>query len=169
VSPEDVLYVYRDTPKFTAFGALGSAGQTSGLTGLFAFEQEQLALNEALAKAGGLQDGRANPSQVFLYRVEYREVLEKTGVNLSAFEPDQKLIPTVYRANFRDPSFYFAAQRFKLRNKDVLYVANADANEIGKFLGFVRTVTGTVGGVATDYTAARGVFNQGGGTTIRVN
>ncbi len=55
---------------------MATAGQTFGLTGQFAFEQEKLSLNEALAKAGGLIDNRANPSQVFLYRLEFRSVLE---------------------------------------------------------------------------------------------
>ena len=73
VAPGDTLYVYRLQQKFVAVGALGSSGQTSGLTGQFAFEQERLSLNEAVARAGGLLDFRANPGQVFLYRLEYRE------------------------------------------------------------------------------------------------
>ncbi len=70
-----------------ALGAVATAGQTFGLTGQFAFEQEKLSLNEALAKAGGLIDTRANPSQVFLYRLEFRNVLEKVGMDLRSFRP----------------------------------------------------------------------------------
>ena len=73
VAPGDTIYVYREQQKFVALGALGAGGQTSGLTGQFAFEQEWLSLNEAVAKAGGLLDTRANPGQVFLYRIEYRQ------------------------------------------------------------------------------------------------
>ena len=150
VAPGDTLYVFREQQKFVALGALGTVGQTQGLTGQFAFEQERLSLNEAVAKAGGLLDARANPGQVFLYRVEYREALEKMGVGLGKFPASQKLIPTVYRANFRDPSSFFFAQGFMMRNKDVIYVSNADSVEVVKFLDYLRAITSTVSGVAGD-------------------
>jgi polysaccharide export outer membrane protein len=148
VQPGDTLYIYREQQKFVAVGALGSTGQTSGLTGLFAFEQERLSLNEAIAKAGGLVDSRANP-QVLLYRMEHRDTLEKIGVDVHAFE-GQEFIPTIYRANFRDPSSFFFAQRFPMRNKDVIYVASADSVEVEKFIAHSRTLTSYVAGTATD-------------------
>ena len=155
VVPDDTLYVYREQQKFVAVGALGSVGQTSGLTGQFAFEQEQLSLNEAVAKAGGLLDFRANPAQVFLYRMEYREHLEALSVDLKRFPPDQKLIPTIYRANFRDPSSFFFAQGFPMRHKDIIYVTNADAVEVVKFMAFLRSITSTVAGYAGDAVLTR--------------
>jgi len=150
VAPGDVVYVYREQQKFVAIGALGSTNQTSGVTGQYAFEQEKLSMNEAVAKAGGLLDSRANPGQVFLYRVESREALSAMRVNLSKFPKDQKFIPTVYRANFRDPSSFFFAQKFPMRHKDVIYVSNADSVEVVKFLNFVTAITSTVSGVAHD-------------------
>lgn len=150
VAPGDTIYVYREQQKFVALGALGTVGQTSGLTAQFPFEQEKLSLNEAVAKAGGLLDARANPGQVFLYRIEYRDALEKMGVKLSKFRPEEKLIPTVYRANFRDPSSFFLAQSFAMRHKDIIYVSNADSVEVVKFLDYVRAITSTVSGVAGD-------------------
>jgi polysaccharide export outer membrane protein len=150
VAPGDTLYVYREQQKFVALGALATVGQTSGLTAQFPFEQEKLSLNEAVAKAGGLLDSRANPGQVFLYRIEYREALENMGVALGKFPAGQKLIPTVYRANFRDPSSFFFAQAFMMRHKDVIYVSNADSVEVVKFLDYLRAITSTVSGVAGD-------------------
>ena len=150
VAPGDVVYVYREQQKFVAIGALGSTNQTSGVTGQYAFEQEKLSMNEAVAKAGGLLDSRANPGQVFLYRVESREALSAMRVNLSKFPKDQKFIPTVYRANFRDPSSFFFAQKFPMRHRDVIYVSNADSVEVVKFLNFVTAITSTVSGVAHD-------------------
>jgi polysaccharide biosynthesis/export protein len=150
VAPGDVVYVYREQQKFVAVGALGSSNLTTGITGQYAFEQEKLSLNEAVAKAGGLLDSRANPGQVFLYRMEYREALQAMKVNLSKFPKDQKFIPTVYRANFRDPSSFFFAQQFPMRHKDVIYVSNADAVEVVKFMSYVRSITSTVSGVAGD-------------------
>jgi polysaccharide biosynthesis/export protein len=156
VSPGDVLYVYREQQKFVAVGALGSSG--NGATGQFAFEQEKLSLNEAIAKAGGLLDTRADARQVFLYRLEDREVLTAMKVNLQRFPRDQKLIPTVYRANFRDPSSFFFAQRFPVRHKDIVYVATADSVEVVKFLNYLRAITSTVSGSATDGAITRDVI-----------
>lgn len=159
VAPGDTIYVHRELQKFVAVGALGASGQTSGLTGQFPFDQDRLSLNEALAKAGGLQDSRANPAQVFVYRMEHRETLEKIGIPLNGFAPDQQIIPTIYRANFRDPSSFFFAQQFQMRNKDVIYAANSDSTEMVKFLAYARTITSTVSGVATDVTLTRDILS----------
>ena len=158
VQPGDTLHVYREQQKFVAVGALGTVGQTSGLTGQFAFEQERLSLNEAVAKAGGLLDFRANPGQVFLYRIEPRGMLERLQVDLIAFPPEQAMIPVVYRANFRDPSSFFFAQSFLLRHKDVIYVSNADSVEVGKFLEYLLLITGTISGSGTDALLTRDVL-----------
>lgn len=87
VRPGDVLYVNRNQQRFTVFGATGGTTQTTGLTGQFPFKTD-LHLTEAVARAGGLLDNRANAQQVFLYRLEHRTSLEKMGVSLAAFPPD---------------------------------------------------------------------------------
>jgi polysaccharide export outer membrane protein len=155
VAPADTIYVYREQQKFVAVGALGTVGQTSGLTGQFAFDQEHLSLNEAVARAGGLLDFRANPGQVFLYRLEHRQMLERLQIDLQAFPTEQVMIPVVYRANFRDPSSFFFAQSFPMRHKDVIYVSNADAVEVGKFLGYLLLFTSSTSGVVDDVRLTR--------------
>ena len=167
VEPSDVLYIHREPKTYVALGALSSAGgggtvaggETTGLNGLFRFGQERLSLNEAIAKAGGLMDSRANPSQVFLYRGERRETLEKMGVDLSKFPPAQKAIPTVYRTDFRDPSSLFFAQKFQMRDKDIIYVANADAIEVTKVLGYVNAWTSTAASAMTNGRAIGDIAN----------
>ncbi len=159
VQPGDMLYVYREQQKFVAVGALGNSGLTgSGSTQQFAFEQEKLSLGEAIAKAGGLLDLRADARQVFLYRMEDREILTSMQVNLARFPAGQKLIPTVYRANYRDPSTFFVTQRFPVRHKDIIYVANADSIEVVKFLTYLRAITSTVSGVALEGATTRDVI-----------
>ena len=157
VNPGDTIYVYREQQKFVAVGALGSTGQTAQ----FAFEQERLSLNEAIAKAGGLLNTRADAQQVFLYRMEDRSVLASMNVKLDKFPPSQKYIPTVYRTNFRDPSSFFVAQGFPMRHKDVVYVATADSVEIVKFLDFLRAITSTVAGVGQDIAVTRDLSRGG--------
>lgn len=158
VEPGDVIYVHREAKTFVALGALSSigggatvaGGDVTGLNGLFRFGQERLSLNEAIAKAGGLSDGRANPSQVFLYRGENRETLERMGVDMRKFPLAQRTIPTVYRANFRDPSSLFFVQKFQMRDKDIIYVANADAVEVSKVLTYVNLWTSTASNAMVD-------------------
>ncbi len=151
----DTIYVHREQQKFVAVGALGAGGQTAGVTGLFSFEQEKLTLNEAMAKAGGLLDSRASASDVFIYRMEARETLERMGVETSKFNADHKFVPTVYRANYRDPSVFFFTQQFSIRNKDAIYVANADSVELEKFLFHTRAVSATIGGTLSDIRLGR--------------
>ncbi|MBS0237577.1 MAG: polysaccharide export protein [Proteobacteria bacterium] len=179
VNAGDVIYVHRRPRTFVAFGALGNAtggttiggGDVSGLDGIFQFGQERLALSEAVAKAGGLLDERANPSQIFIYRGERRQTLQKLDVNLSKFPPDQQFIPTVYRVNFRDPSAFFMAQKFQMRDKDLLYVANADSVEVGKALNYMTlwssSAAGYVGNAASVLTSAQ-ILGGGGPATALV-
>jgi polysaccharide biosynthesis/export protein len=145
VAPGDTLYVYQYQRAFMAFGATGVSGQ-------FKFLQENLTLNDAVGKAGGLIDSRAEPGQVFVYRIETRSTLEKMGVDVSKFPAERQDIPTIFRVNFRDPSGFFAARRFPMRDNDIIYVDNADEVEIAKFLTLINTVANTTSGAA--YAAA---------------
>jgi polysaccharide biosynthesis/export protein len=79
---------------------------------------------------------------VYLYRGETREVARQIGADVNKF--DRPIIPVTYWANLRDPSGYFLAQSFEMRNKDVIYTSNAAAVETTKFLVFLRTVMATV-------------------------
>lgn len=141
LAPGDTVFVNRERRTFTAFGAAGTNGR-------FDFEETSLTLAEALAKTGGLLDGRADPAQVALYRMVDRAVLQRLGVDVAKF-PEEK-VPVIFRANLRDPAAFFAAQQFAMQDKDILYVSNADAVELTKFLSIINNVSTTVSGVATD-------------------
>ena len=156
VAPGDVIYVQQNERTFLAFGATGASGQ-------FKFGQEFVSLNDAVGKAGGLLDARAEPAQVFVYRAETRAVLEQIGANLKDFGQNRETIPTVFRVNFRDPSGFFAARRFAMRDDDVIYVDNADQVEIAKFLLLLTTVANSGANVAADVANTKGsmVYLQG--------
>jgi polysaccharide export outer membrane protein len=49
-------------------------------------------------------------------------------------------VPVVYRIDLRDPRSFFVMQSFPISNKDVLYVSNAPAAELQKFLNLVFSV-----------------------------
>jgi polysaccharide export outer membrane protein len=134
VQPGDRIYVYREQQKFIAFGATGTQGE-------FNFDAWRINLAEAVAKAGGLLDFQAEPGSVFLYRREPRQVAEQLGVDVSRFEGDT--VPVIFSVSFRDPGGYFLATKVQMRNQDVLFVANAAAVEITKFLNFLNVIIQT--------------------------
>jgi polysaccharide export outer membrane protein len=139
VHPGDTIYVYVEPQTYLAFGAEGQQNQ-------FPFGQWRLTLAEALAKAGGLLDLQADPASVYLYRREPRELAVKLGVDCSKFEGPT--VPIVYNVSFRDPAGYFLGTKLQMRNKDVVFAANAASVEITKLNALIQTITATVNGVA---------------------
>ncbi|MEM6616438.1 MAG: polysaccharide biosynthesis/export family protein [Pseudomonadota bacterium] len=147
-APGDTIYVNREQRRFSAFGA-------SGLTGEFEFDRERLFLTEAVAKAGGLLDTRADPAQVLLYRRESKSALDRMGVDFSDFSHTHQTVPTIYRINFRKPDAYFVSSKFEMRDGDVIYVSNSDSVELVKFLDIISIVTSTTAGVTGDLNAIK--------------
>jgi polysaccharide export outer membrane protein len=101
----------------------------------------KISMAQAMAKAGGLIDAQAEPAGVYVYRREPRELAERLGVDCSKFVGP--LVPVVYNADFRDPAAFFLASKFEMRDKDVLFAANAATVDTAKFLQFARLVIGT--------------------------
>jgi polysaccharide export outer membrane protein len=134
VRPQDTIFVYREPQTFLAFGAAGRQGQIP-------FDAWRISLAEAAAKAGGLNDLQADPASVFLYRGETREVASVLGVDVSGYSGP--IIPIIYNLNLRDPAGYFLATKFEMRNKDVLFISNAQSVEVSKFLNYVRLIIAT--------------------------
>lgn len=134
VHPGDTIYVYREPQVFLAFGASGAQGQ-------FTFDMWKINMAQAMAKAGGLLDAQAEPAGVYVYRREPRELAERLGVDCSKFVGP--LVPVVYNVDFRDPAGFFLASKFEMRDKDVLFAANAATVDTAKFLQFVRVVIAT--------------------------
>eukprot|EP01037_Dinobryon_pediforme_P019513 gene19513-19942_t len=153
VEPGDTIYVFQQQRAFNAFGASGTSGQ-------FKFEQEHLLLSDAVGKAGGLLDNRADPGMVLLYRLEHRKLLEKMHVDLSGFPPQMETIPTIYRANFRDPASFFIAKSFYMQDRDVIYVTNADQVELNKFLGLATSVPDAISTITSDAVTTRNAIRQ---------
>ena len=83
---------------------------------------------------------RSDPAGIFLFRYEPVSVLRAFGQEPVAATPDG-WSPIVYRLNLRDAGAYFAAERFPVEDKDILYVANADLDELQKFFGLIGTLT----------------------------
>jgi polysaccharide export outer membrane protein len=166
VLPNDTIYLYNQPQTFVAFGAVGG-GATQGGQGQYKFDAWRISLAEAVGKHGGLNDSLADPGAVFLYRGETREVAERLGVDCSRFQGP--IIPIIYNVNLRDPSGYFLAQAFDIRNKDVIYTSNSPLVETTKFLSFLRTIMATANDpivYATNAYALKAAINGVAPTTI---
>jgi polysaccharide export outer membrane protein len=139
VAPDDTVFADHQRRTFVAFGANDQNGR-------FDFENTDLSLADGLAKAGGMRDQQANPAEVVVYRQVDRSALEHMKLNVSAFRGDK--VPVVFRANLRDPSGFFAAQKFALADKDILYTSNSGSVELLKFLDIANAVTSTASGTS---------------------
>ena len=133
------------------------------------FGAPDLTLVEAVGKAAGLDDARADPRDTFLYRSTPRALLERAGVTLDGFPKDQALIPVVFRSDFRDPAAYFAATHFKLADKDVIYVSNSTSYELYKFLALLNNTSSTIANVPLNLATAKyGVLYLQGKVTNQI-
>ena len=142
----DSLYLSHEPRYFLALGAIGQASSLGPINRRIAFEDTSLTLLDGLAKAGGLEDDRANARAVFVYRFETRAALEREGVAIPAGAGDS--VPTVYVADLADPAGFFYASRFTLRAQDTLFVSNAPSTDIGKFMSLVLPAAYSTAGFA---------------------
>jgi polysaccharide export outer membrane protein len=140
IRPNDVIFITRESPTFTALGALNQ--NVFGFNSEIAFDVETLTLAQAIGKAGGLNDNQSDPAEVFVYRYEDRRFLEKFGVDTKRFVYDR--IPTIYHLNMRDPSGMLLAAGFQMRTKDIMYVANAKVVDYYKLLGLINNTANAV-------------------------
>jgi polysaccharide export outer membrane protein len=145
--PGDDLTVVRDPQTFTAFGGTGRNAQVP-------FDAAGITLEEAIAKAGGLLDYRADPAGIFLLRFEPTRLVAQLAPGRDL--PSQgDLVPVVYQLNLRDANSFFLARSFPMRDKDMLYVANSASDPVQKFLGLVGNITAPVISGAAVYGAVK--------------
>jgi polysaccharide export outer membrane protein len=174
VRPQDTIFIYTEPQTFLAFGATGGAagavlvggGAASPVSRQYPFGAWRISIAEAMAKAGGVSDGQGDPASVFLYRGETREFAQLLGIDCTPYPGP--IIPVIYNLNLRDPAGFFLATKFQIRNKDVIYVANAIAVDSTKFMNYLTTIIGTAQDpvlAATNVYALRNIIAAGASTT----
>jgi polysaccharide export outer membrane protein len=134
--PGDVLTLVKRPQTYSVFGA---TGKNAALT----FTTDRLSLTEALAKAGGLLDERADPRAVFLFRYEPVSLVKALGQPIATGARDG-LSPVVYRLDLVDANSYLLARRFPVHDKDTIFVANAKSQAIYYFFQALSTLTGPI-------------------------
>ena len=96
------------------YSVLGASGRVQQVP----FVRERMNVIEAIAAAGGPNGDTGDPKAIFLFRY--------TGPN--------KTQPTVYHFNLMQAPTFFLAQRFALRDDDVLYFGNSESNQPRKLI-----------------------------------
>jgi polysaccharide export outer membrane protein len=130
----DVITALFQPLSFTALGATGKNDEIN-------FETQGISLAQALARSGALIDSRSNPSGVFVFRLEKKSTeTESRPAEDATMTTAQGLVPVIYRVDLKDPRSLFWIQNFPIKDKDVLYVSNAPAAELQKFLNLLFTL-----------------------------
>ena len=116
-----------------SFVVLGAAGKNEEVR----FEGTGLTLTQALGRIGGLQDMRADPRGVFLFRWETAERM--AGLVASPLPATTGPIPVVFQVDLKQPETFFAAQNFAMKNGDVIFISNSPASDLQRFVNLIAS------------------------------
>jgi len=138
LSPRDVLSVYGHRRTYTILGAAHAQSDIP-------FDMPIVTLTQALGRAGGLDDNKADATNVLIFRYEPASLISTIlGEPASGSEP----VPVIYRLNLRVAGGLFYAKGFYMHDGDVVFITNSPGAELAKFLSIVGTaVTPAVYGV----------------------
>ncbi len=126
--PGDQVFVNGASQSFTALGAFKSVGE-------FPLEPGQTTLAQALARAGGLLDDRADSRNFYLFRNQkaYSQVAPMTAKGGSV-PTIVSVRPIIYSVNLKEVSNFVLMQQFKMQDGDTIYASNADMVDAAKLL-----------------------------------
>lgn len=127
------------------FNALGGVKRT----GQIEFPKANPSLMDALAQAGGLEDGRSSATGVFVFRL--REPKASRGSDGRWQEG-----PVIFRFDMSKPETMFIAQAFGIKEDDTLYVTNAPAVEWVRTLQPIALTIATVSSAVASQAALQG-------------
>jgi polysaccharide export outer membrane protein len=113
VAPGDRITLISRPQTFSVLGAPNRAEEIN-------FSRSKLSLAQAVSLAGGANPNQGDAGAVFVFRY--------------VPQPDGTQRPTVYHLNMMQPGTYLLSQQFLMRDRDVLYVGNARANQLSKFV-----------------------------------
>lgn len=116
VAPGDRITLVSRPQTFSVLGAPNKSEEIN-------FPRGRLTLAEAVALAGGANPNAGDAGAIFVFRY--------------VPQADGGEQPTVYHLNMMRPGAYLLSQRFQMRDRDVLYVGNARANQLTKFVNLL--------------------------------
>lgn len=132
--PEDVVTVVREPRTYTILGATGQNGEV-------AFSSQRVTMSNAVARAGGLLDSRADVAGVFLLRYEPLDIARRILPPSNPLLRRGGAVPLVYRFNLKNASTLLVMQNFEIQPRDVIYVSNANSVDLQKFMGIFQGIS----------------------------
>lgn len=114
LKPNSEIVLERARQRFVAMGSVGEPG-------LHDLPAQNTSLLDALGSVGGLKEANANPSGVFIFRLD----------DSNTTTPSK---PIVLRVDMRDPVAIFYARQLMLKPDDTVYVTNAAVYEWQKII-----------------------------------
>ena len=116
------VVVERARQRFVAMGAVQKPG-------LHDFPAKNASLLDVLGTIGGLNEGKANASGVFVFRLSDGIEYDSTTNTITSKEK-----PVVFQLNLKDPTSMFVARQFLMHPDDAVYVTNAATYEFQKLI-----------------------------------
>lgn len=121
----DVIAVLQDPYRITVLGATNANAAVD-------FGDDGLTVAEAIGRVAGLNDFRADPRGIYVFR---KQALTHLGED--NFKEARS--PVVFRIDVRGAQGMMLAQNFKLQDKDMLYVSNAPSVQLQKVLNMFNS------------------------------
>ena len=90
----------------------------------------------SMGKIIGIDLGTTNSCVAVMEGGQPKVLINTSGARTT---PDG-MIPVIYRIDMKNPTTFFAAQSFPVRNKDVIYVSNAPLADFQKFVSVVSSL-----------------------------
>jgi polysaccharide export outer membrane protein len=116
IAPGDRITLMSRPQSFSVLGAPNRAEEVR-------FPRTRVTLAEAVALAGGVNPNQGDAAAIFVFRY--------------VVQPDGTEVPVVYHLNMMRAGAYFLSQRFMMRDQDILYIGNAQANQPTKMVQLV--------------------------------
>lgn len=136
LSPNDIVtLLHQEQFSFTALGATGTSAEIP-------FESTGITLAQALGRVGGLREDRANARAAFIFRFEQPAAVDPFIAAQAPRTVDGR-IPVIYRVDLREPTAFFAAKNFPMRDEDILYVSNAPLSDLQRFVSILSSMAFT--------------------------
>lgn len=132
LKPDDIVTAQSQPYSFVALGASSTSAEVP-------FEATGITLAQALGRVGGLQDTRADARGIFIFRLENPSALSAEQL-MSAHQTPDGRVPIIYRVDMKDPTTFFTAQSFPIKDKDIIYVSNAPLADLQKFINIISSI-----------------------------
>lgn len=140
----DRIFVEQDQRSFSVLGATGTQAQIT-------FDRQEMTAIEALARVGGLDATRADPTGVFVFRDEPAEIA-RAVLGRQDIVGDTRI---VYVLDLTAPNGMFNARDFQIRDGDTIYVTEAANVTWNRQISTLTGTLGATGAAATVVSDAR--------------